>query len=181
MILKTTAEQVLHEALRTGGDFAEIFCEDRHSGAMGLVDGHVESASTVRSHGAGIRVYDGLNSVYVHTNDTSPSGLIAAARKAADAVDGSAAVGDIHLTRSLAANIHPIQAMPMDVAGSRKAKLLRDMDLAAREVSPEISQVRANLTYWDSDVLIANSEGMFTGDRRVYTRMFCSAVAEGSG
>lgn len=181
MILKTTAEQVLHEALRTGGDFAEIFCEDRHSGAMGLVDGHVESASTVRSHGAGIRVYDGLNSVYVHTNDTSPSGLIAAARKAADAVDGSAAVGDIHLTRSLAANIHPIQAMPMDVAGSRKAKLLRDMDLAAREVSSEISQVRANLTYWDSDVLIANSEGMFTGDRRVYTRMFCSAVAEGSG
>ena len=181
MILKSTAEQALHEALRTGGVFAELFCEDRRSGAMGLVDGHVENASTVRRHGAGIRVYNGLNSVYVHTNDTSLSGLVSAARKAADAVSGSGAVGDIHLTRAIAANIHPIKAMPMDVAGVRKAKLLRDMDLAARSVSPEIRQVRANLIYWDSDVQIANSEGLFTGDRRVYTRMACSAVAEGGG
>ncbi len=181
MILKSVAEQALNEALKTGGDFAELFCEDRRSGAVGLVDGRVESASTVRRHGAGIRVYSGLSSVYVHTNDTSLSGLVAAARKAADAVSGAANVGDIHLTQSIAANLHPIQAMPMDVAGARKAKLLRDMDLAARAVSPEISQVRANLIYWDSDVLIANSEGLYTGDRRVYTRMACMAVAEAGG
>ena len=181
MILKSIAEQVLHEALRTGGDFAELFCEDRRSGAVGLVDGRVENASTVRRHGAGIRVYSGLNSVYVHTNDTGLSGLTAAARKAADAVSGTAAVRDIRLTQSIAGNLHPIKAMPMDVAGARKARLLRDMDLAARAVSPEIHQVRANLTYWDSDVLIANSEGLYTGDRRVYTRVACSAVAEGDG
>ncbi|MDO4866380.1 MAG: TldD/PmbA family protein [Clostridia bacterium] len=181
MILKSTAEQVLNEALKTGGDFAEIFCEDRRSGVVGLVDRRVENASTVRRHGAGIRVYRGLNSVYVHTNDTSLSGLTAAARKAADAVSGEACVGDIHLTQSLTANIHPVKAMPMDVAGARKAQLLKDMDLAARDVSPEIHQVRANLIYWDSDVLIANSEGLYTGDRRVYTRMACSAVAEGGG
>ena len=181
MILKSTAEQVLAAALRTGGDFAELFCEDRRSGGMGLVDGHVENASTVRRHGAGIRVYNGLNSVYVHTNDTGLSGLMSAARKAADAVSGSGAVGDIRLVRSVAANVHPIKALPMDVAGARKAKLLRDMDLAARAVSPEIRQVRANLIYWDSEVQIANSEGLFTGDRRVYTRAACSAVAEGNG
>ena len=55
----------------------------------------MESASTVRRHGAGIRVYNGLNSVYVHTNDTSLTGLISAARKAADAVEGTGAVGDV--------------------------------------------------------------------------------------
>ncbi len=181
MILKSVAEQALHEALRTGGDFAELFCEDRRSGAMGLVDGHVENASTVRRHGAGIRVYRGLNSVYVHTNDTGLMGLLAAARKAADAISGDAAVGDIRLVQSVAGNLHPVRQMPMDVAGARKAKLLREMDLAARAVSPEISQVRANLIYWDSDVLIANSEGLYTGDRRVYTRMACAAVAETGG
>ncbi len=181
MILKSVAEQALNEALKTGGDFAELYCEDRRGGGVGLVDGHVETATTMRSHGAGIRVYNGLSSVYVHTNDTSLNGLVAAARKAADAVDGAAGLRDIRLTEAIAANMHPIRVMPMDVAGSRKAKLLKDMDLAARAVSPEIRQVRANLIYWDSDVLIANSEGLFTGDRRVYTRMACSAVAEGSG
>ena len=83
MILKSVAEQALGAALKRGGDFAELFCEDRRSGAVGLVDGHVENASTVRRHGAGIRVYNGLNSVYVHTNDTSLSGLLAAAGQAA--------------------------------------------------------------------------------------------------
>ena len=167
MILKTTAEQVLNEALRTGGDFAEIFCEDRRSGALGLVGGHVENATTLRKHGAGVRVYHGLNSVYVHTNDTSLSGLTAAARRAADAVDGNPHIGDVRLTESVCSNVHRIKAMPMDVSGARKAQLLRDLDRAARAESPEIAQVRANLIYWDSDVLIANSEGLFTGDRRV--------------
>ena len=181
MLTRTAAADVLREALRTGGDFAEIYCEDRRSGAMSLVDGHVETASTVRRHGAGIRVFNGLNSVYVHTNDTSPAGLAAAARKAADAVCGSACVGDIHLTRSLQRNIHPILEMPMDVAGARKAKLLKECDLAAKAVSPEISQVRANLTHTDSDILIANSEGLFTGDTRVYTRLYVYAVASKDG
>ena len=181
MMTKSTAADVLRAALATGGDFAEIYCEDRRSGAMSLVSGHVEAASTVRRHGAGIRVFRGLNSVYVHTNDTSPSGLLAAANKAADAVSGDAQIGDIHLTRSLQRNIHLIREMPMDVPGARKAKLLRDCDGAARAVSPEITQVRANLTHTDADVLIANSEGLFTGDTRVYTRLYVYAVATRDG
>ena len=181
MVLKSIAEQVLSVALKTGGDFAELFCEDRRSGGVGLVDGRVENATTARAHGAGIRVYNGLSSVYVHTNDTGLSGLLSAARKAADAVSGSATAGEIRLVRSVAANAHPIRSLPMDVEGARKADLLHRMDLAARAVSPQIHQVRANLLYWDSEVLIANSEGLYTGDRRVYTRMACSAVAEGGG
>ena len=92
MISRKIAEQALAEALRTGGDFAELFLQDERSNAMSLLDGRIENAVTGRLHGAGIRIYKGLNSIYVHTNDTSLSGLIAAARKAADAVgDGSTA------------------------------------------------------------------------------------------
>ena len=181
MLTKTTASEVLREALRTGGDFAEIYWEDRRSCAMGLVDGHVESASTVRRHGAGIRVFRGLNSVYVHTSDTSAEGLKSAARQAADAVSGDARVGDIHLTRSIQKNIHPILEMPMDAAGARRAKLLRDCDLAAKAVSPEITQVRVSVSGTESDVVIANSEGLFTGDARVYTRLYVNAVAAANG
>ena len=181
MIQRSIAEQALAEALRTGGDFAELFWEDKRSGAVSLISGKVENASTVRRHGAGIRVYNGLSSVYVHTNDTSLAGLTAAARKAADAVRGSAEPRDIRLTEAIAANLHPVKAMPMDVPGARKAALVRAMDRAARSVSPEIAQVMAMLTWWDSDVCIANSEGLYIGDRRVYTRMGVNAVAEGNG
>lgn len=181
MISKKVAEQALNAALKTGGDFAELFCEDRRSGSVSLVDGHIESAATGRKHGAGIRIYQGLNSVYVHTNDTSLNGLVDAARKAADAVPGDGGMRDVHLAQSIPTNRHAVREMPMDVAGTRKAKLLRDVNLAAKAVSSEIAQVRANLIYWDSDIQIANSEGMFTGDRRVYTRMAASAIASAHG
>ena len=181
MILKSIAEETLRTALATGGDFAELFWEDRRSGAVALIDGHIDDAATVRRHGAGIRVYRGLNSVYVHTNDTSLSGLKAAAQKAADAMRGERMVGEVCLIQSIPLNRHAVRQMPMDVKGTRKARLLREINQAAKSVSSEIAQVRANLTCWESDVCIANSEGLFTGDRRVYTRLAVAAVAEGAG
>ena len=89
MLSKTIAEQALAAALRTGGDFAEIFYEDTRSGSLTLNAGAIETALTGRSAGAGIRVYKGLSSVYVFTNDASLAGLVRAAQKAADAI-GSA-------------------------------------------------------------------------------------------
>ena len=99
MIAKRIVEQALAEALKTGGDFAELFAQDKRSGVMLFQDGRVEDAVTGRMHGAGIRIYKGLNSVYVHTNDTSLSGLIAAARKAADAVGTGNECRDVQLVR----------------------------------------------------------------------------------
>ena len=39
---------------------------------LSLTDMRIDEAVNGRVLGAGIRVYNGLNSVYVHTNDTSP-------------------------------------------------------------------------------------------------------------
>ena len=83
MLSRLIAEQALAAALRTGGDFAEIFYEDTRSSSLTLNAGAIETALTGRTAGAGVRVYKGLSSVYVHTNDASLSGLVRAAQKAA--------------------------------------------------------------------------------------------------
>ena len=181
MISRKIAEQTLAEALRTGGDFAELFVQDKKSTALSLMDSRIDNAVTGRTHGAGIRILKGLSSVYVHTNDTSLSGLIAAARKAADAVGSGNLSVDVHLTGSILSNIHPVRQLPMDVPGSRMAALLKSAAAAAQDVSPEIKQVRVNLTASEGDILIANSDGLFTSDRRVYTRFGVAAVAAGNG
>jgi len=177
MISKKIAEQALAEALKTGGDFAEIFAQDKCSNTITLLDGRIEDAVTGRIHGAGIRIFKGLNSIYVHTNDTSLSGLVAAARKAADAVGSGDNAVDVHLTGSVLANIHAYRQLPMDVPGARKAAMLKQASATAKAVSDEIKQVRVGLAASDSEILIANSEGLFTADRRVYTRFSVSAVA----
>ena len=85
MLDQNVAREVLQEAVRTGGDFAEIFMEDRIDHAMGMRSHKLESATTSRTHGAGVRVFSGTNAIYVYTNDTSREGLMNCARQAAAA------------------------------------------------------------------------------------------------
>ena len=143
MIQKKVAEAALAAALKTGGDFAEIFLQDERSSAMGMSFDRIEEAVTGRAHGAGVRVFKGLNSVYVYTNDTSLSGLLRAAERAADAVGTGNESRDVHLTGSYGRNIHAFKELPMDVPGANKAELLRRASIAAKSVSPVIGQVRA--------------------------------------
>ena len=181
MLSKTIAEQALAAALRTGGDFAEIFYEDTRSGSLTLNAGAIETALTGRSAGAGIRVYKGLSSVYVFTNDASLAGLVRAAQKAADAIGSAECAVDVRLTGAIPRNIHAIAQLPMDVPGARRAQVVKAAADAARAVSAEITQVTARLYDWETDVVIANSEGLFIPDRRVYTRLALTAVASRGG
>ena len=169
MISKHIAENVIEAALATGGDFAEIFMEDTRKNNVSLIDGKLENASTNRIHGAGIRVFNGLNSVYVYTNDTGEDGLIRAARQAAQAVKADGRTQSAPLCSSLAANIHPIAVLPGDVPGQRRASLVHRAYDAARSGGEGISQVQVGLGDVDQQVYIANSEGLMVGDRRVYT------------
>ena len=96
MIARSIAEDALRAALSTGGDFAEIFYQDKIAHDISMIDGRMENSLTQRLHGAGIRVFHGLNCVYVHTADTSASGLLRAAKRAADAI-GGAEIGRAHV------------------------------------------------------------------------------------
>ena len=51
MIDESVVSSTLSEALRTGGEFAEIFVEDRRSSSALLDDGKVEELSSGRTRG----------------------------------------------------------------------------------------------------------------------------------
>ena len=83
MLKQNVAQAVIAEALKTGGDFAEIFLEDRQNNNISMLSGKVQSVNSRRLHGAGVRVFNGFQGVYVYTNDTSLEGLLSCARRAA--------------------------------------------------------------------------------------------------
>ena len=56
MIDEALAASTIEVALRTGGDFAEVFVEDKRSSSGHLDDGRIEELSSGRTRGAGIRV-----------------------------------------------------------------------------------------------------------------------------
>ena len=178
MISMSVCEQVLARALSRGGTFAEIFYEDTRSFGMTLRSGRIENAAVSRPRGAGVRVYDDLRSIYVYTCDVSLSGLLRAAERAAAAVTDTKGSGhDVVLAETRARDMHPVKTPLMSVPAARRADILRAADRAARAVSPRITQVTAGLTSREQHVIIANSDGLFTGDTRTYTRLTCSAIA----
>ena len=171
------AREVLQEAVRTGGDFAEIFVEDRIDNTLMMRSGRIETANTGRLHGAGVRVFSGTNAVYVHTNDTSREGLMACARQAAAAVKGGAGCIVQPFKAWDAARPEEIRLLPTDVKAAVKAEKIRAAEAAARRVSPEIVQVIGNYIDHVQNVCICNTEGVFVTDQRVRTRLAVSAVA----
>jgi TldD protein len=173
-------ERVLATAMRSGGEFAEIYAEDKRSTSAGLDDGRVEQVTSGRDRGAGIRVVAGETTGFAHTSDLSERGLRAAAEAAAAAArQGDGGTRTVSLTRQTHDRHNDIAQYPDEVAKVDKVDLLRRVDDAARAAGASIVQVSAG--YGDSRkrVLIANSDGLLVDDEIVRCLMRVSAVADG--
>lgn len=181
MLSRTIIEDVLTAALSTGGDFAEIFVEDRFNTGLLLVGGKVEGGISGRDYGVGIRIFYGLNSIYAYTNDSTRENLIKVAREAAAAIKGSSIHQVLDFTKTEINNIHPIKLLPSSVEKSQKVDLMKRAYNAAKNYHEVISQVTVRYSDYEQNVLIANSEGLYVEDKRVRTRTAISAVASANG
>ncbi len=173
-------QRTLDTALRTGGELAEVFVEDKSSSNAVFDDGKVENLTSGRERGAGIRVIVGETTGFAHTADLSEAGLREAAEAAAAAArSGGGGVRAVALTRVESPRPNPVAVLPEDVAKARKVELLARADDAARSQGAAITQVTAR--YGDSRrrILVANSDGLLTEDDQVRTLFSVMAVASG--
>ena len=85
MIEQELLQDALDHALRNGGEFAEVFVEDRRSSSGRFDDGRVEELVSGRDRGAGLRVVSGETTGFAHTADLSRDGLLPRGRSRAPA------------------------------------------------------------------------------------------------
>jgi len=172
--------QTLSVALSTGGEFAEVFVEDKRSTSALLDDGRVEELTSGRDRGAGIRVVVGGTTGFAHTADLSEAGLFKAARSAAAAARGGGQTDRAVVVAAIdVPHDAPVRVAPEDVAKITKVELLELADVAARSEGSSISQVSAR--YGDSRrrILVANSDGLLAEDDQIRTLFSVSCVATG--
>jgi len=180
VIEEATLGRVLQRALRTGGEFAEVFAEDRQNSNATLDDGRVEQLSSGRDRGAGIRVVVGDTTGFAHTADLSEAGLLTAAEAASAAArEGGGGVREIALVRRDVPNPSPVAVLPDDVPKGEKVAILRRADEAARALAGAITQVTASVGGARRRILVANSDGLLTTDDQVRTFFSVAAVATG--
>ena len=145
MLTRDLCQRVLHKALSTGADYAEIFAENTQNHTIHMISSKVDAIKDTTIAGASVRVYKGLRSVTATTVDTTLSGLLACAEKAAEALGQGSAQMDIVLRERLFGDIHPIRIVPSSVGNREKVDLLKQGYFAAKAYDPSIVQVSGTL------------------------------------
>jgi TldD protein len=181
MITKDVAQKVLREALKTGGDFAEIYVEDLTSLRLGLDDGRLEEAIRGADRGAGVRVFFGTMATYAYTDDLSEASLLKAAQAAAAAGTSNSQPQSIDLTEKKS----PLQfdiVRPFDAMSIQdKAEILHRVDEAGRAYHSAIQQVSTSYAERNRRVWIYNSEGVFVQDDRTFCEFRAGVIASRDG
>ncbi len=178
MVEKRVSEAVLLKAMSTGADYAELYVEDTTADGVSMIADCVDSASTSRSKGAGVRILCGTNSVYAYGNGTDEASLMALAGKVAAAAPAASSAGmDIVLRDVTFEPLCRAQVPVFDVDKKERVEALKQAYFAAKEYSDEIVQVRGSLNASVKRVYLADSEGVIGRDERPYIRLAVSAVA----
>ena len=181
MISREICCKVLQKAVSTGADYAEIFAENTVNHSINMIASRVDAIKDAVIAGAAVRVYKGLRSIMATTVDTSESGLLRCAEKAAEALGEGTAAMDIVLRERLFGDIHPVKIVPVTVSNKEKVTVLKEGYFAAKDYHESIKQVSGTLLDVDHNILIANTEGLYAQDRQIRTRMALSAIAEKNG
>lgn len=84
-------DALIAEALRQGGDYADLYFENTTYGNLVLRDGAVTSGGRHIDFGVGVRVLNGEKTGYAYSESTAREDMVACARAASAIADGTSA------------------------------------------------------------------------------------------
>jgi len=180
MITENLINKILQTAISCGGDFAEVFVEDKYNTTI-TVDNHiVEKGIVAKDYGVGIRVFFGNKYGYTYTSDDLEENLIKITKdvcKAFKKIDSNIVIPLSNLEN------YTMDAQKYFSKISYKQKLDVINQVISSGKSYDESIKRMSVKYLDQEqrVLIANTEGIYKEDNRIKTRLLINAYAEKSG
>jgi TldD protein len=180
LVDKDIAGRVLQRALSRGGNFAELFCEERRGFSLSIDESRVERPQSGSERGAGIRVIDGEVTRLAHVDGLREEDLQRAADGLASALAGEARE-PVALRTAEPPELQEIEVDPASVPAERKAEVLRALDERARSAGGEVAQVSAGYSEGRRRVAVFNSEGLAARDDRTRVRLGAQVVARRNG
>ncbi len=164
----------------SGEGYGEVYLEDSTWSTARLEDGAVRDIGASAERGLSLRILKKQGSrVETFFGSAQDASAGAAARLREKLLPGAPgrALSFLSPVRSAA----PCRLDPGEISLERKLALLREVDRAAREMSPLIRQVTATYSDRRKETRVLNSEGVDCAQSRVSTNLSVSVVAERDG
>ncbi len=182
-------ERALQTALRRGGALAELFFEESLSTRISYEASRVDRVSDGIDRGVGLRVLFDNRSVYGYTTDLTEPALVRLAEALAEAVDGgvpsrlsqrviewawswpgSQEIAEYRVVRS-----------PRQASLEEKIAIAKRADAGARAELPAARQVSISVMDTLRNILVVNSDGVISRDKKTYLTLIAQVVGEKAG
>jgi TldD protein len=157
-------DKTIRKALDKGGDFADVYVENRISRNIIMEESKFKSADFGISQGAGVRVISRDKTGFAYTDDVSEENLLKAAEVAAYIALGAQKTEPVKVKEQSRQSFITV-ALPLeDIADEKRLEVMQRANQAALDYDPRIRMV--SLSYYDEirGRTIANSEGLLLSD-----------------
>lgn len=177
MLDKSTAQDIIFEAISLGADFCDVFIDKNIVESVSFNSSKVKDIRSGVDFGIGVRLIYGEKALYGYTNSAEKSELINLTRTLA--AQYSAKKQEVETVNFNTKEFKQIATLKNSGATlAQKIELMKGLDLKIRSNSELISQVNINLLLRSQSVEIFNSEGLHVKDDRPYVRFATSAIAK---
>jgi TldD protein len=177
MIPENRLRLMLQTALSKGAEYADVFAENRATTSVQLEDDKIEKVLTGIDAGVGVRTLFNAKTAYAYSNDFSEFNLIDLSQTVAHATAGTEKDVVIDLKKARPEVTFPIKTDPSTVEMDKKTALLLRANEVARKVDKRIRQVSVIYRDMIQKVEIANSDGSFAEDDRIYMLFVINVIA----
>jgi TldD protein len=185
MKIEVPFQKILREALKEGGEFADLYFEQTYAVAIVCEEDRIEKMVSGQDVGVGLRVLFDGRTFYSFTNRLKEEDLLNLARVVSRAVKEdrgerifnlvkrgeSPPVPSIHSPRS------PIEKHPRDISIQGKVSIVNRANEVARKLDFRVRQVKVLYRDVSQSLSIANSEGLWIEGERVGTVFSVQVVA----
>lgn len=165
---KDRLESILEDMLSTGGDFAEIFMENKKTTVFNYIDSNLDGYSVNYSNGLGLRLAKDNNVYYAATNDFSKKSINSIIDTLKSNIKDKVVYSYVSLKRlEKYKNNHKTHYTNDDIKD-----LFNNLDKKIRSKDGRINQVNLTLQNVKQDVTIARENGLFKNEERERTRLY---------
>lgn len=161
---KSILNKVIAKALEKGGDFADVYLENRISRQIVMEESKFKNGLYGISQGAGVRVISGNKTGYAYTDEISEEKLLRAAEVASYVARNGNSFTPIDINDTERKSFITVNQPLNEIVDTKRIEIMQRADEAAMSYDPRIKMAMVN--YYDElrGRVIANSEGVYLRD-----------------
>ncbi len=161
---KSVLDKVIARALSQGGEFADVYLENRVSRQIIMEESLFRSGLYGIAQGAGVRVVSGDKTGFAYTDEITEENLMRAAGVASYVARNSPVTAPVNIAGAERESYITVRQPLNGIADTRRIEIMERANQAALDYDPRIKM--AKIDYYDQvrGRVIANSEGLYLRD-----------------